>query len=762
MQNHAVSDSDIVQALLNNPLLKFQDKGEYLRKGECPECGRNELYLRKSQPYQVACSREGNCGYTESTRNLVPELFSQYTERFPKTESDPNATADAYLSHNRGFPIIKMRGWYEQHTERWEIEPGKYEYCEGIRFYLDAERTRYWSRLIDRTGKEGHKAHFAGKRKADKTLFRGDAWAPPGMEINDGDKVYIVEGIFHAIAFWAAGFKAIAAFSCNNFPINFISQYKGKRITWCIALDEGEAGRKYALKFTELMAEAKEKSQVYLPPNAETDWDDLYRAGQLVQTELNDCEYRGKLFFAKDIASKAYHWHLKTKRRYGILDHNNRLYEVKISKDLESALQDKNCELESGEGREVFQHNIFTGLISNCLPTFLYMERDEVMDEQRFVFRFDYSNGAASEIIALDGNNIESPAAFNKALLNRTRGGTFDGGAQEFKNLRDSWLNRKMLIVQSNPFIGYDADLKAYIFPKFAFYRGRDVALNPQGYFQLDAKRLVKVSSPGFNLVKGEPFNPSWFNDYLKVFNWHGFAALAWWTGSYFCEQIRRKQSSWCFFELTGEQGAGKSTILEFLWKLTGRDGHEGFNPGKSSQAGRRRAFNQGAGLPVCLIEGDREETGDAKKGGFNFDELKDLYNGRATGTLGIAKRGYQTDEPLFKGSVLFAQNATVDASQAMLARIVHSHVTKEHHTPGMLPLARKFEQFTAKEVGGYLSAALTQEKAWMETYLAEFQRAEQDLIHWGEVKDLLIIKCHAQVYAFAVALSLLFPQIKT
>ena len=196
------------------------------------------------------------------------------------------------------------------------------------------------------------------------------------------------------------------------------------------------------------------------------------------------------------------------------------------------------------------------------------------------------------------------------------------------------------------------------------------------------------------------------------------------------------------------------------MWKLSGRDGYEGFNASKSSPAGRRRAFNQGAGLPVCLIEGDREESKDAKKGAFNFDELKDLYNGRSTGTLGIAKRGYQTEEPLFKASIMIAQNETVDGSQALLSRIVHCHVTKEHHTPDLLPLARKFEQYTAHDVAGYMRHVLKHEKQFLDLYLSEFANAEAELIASNTIKELRIIKCHAQVYAAAVGLSLFFPQI--
>lgn len=756
-----VNTTEIVDELLKHPTLKLQDKGEYLRKGECPSCGKRELFVRKSQPYRVMCGREQKCGYTESTRDLLPQLFTNYVERFPKSDDHPNATADAYLSHNRGFELIKIKGSYEQHAELIELEEGQRTYVEGIRFYLDPERTRWWSRLIDKTKKDGQKAHFAGKRKPDGTLYRGDVWVPPGMEIKESDKVFIVEGIFHAIAFWCAGFKAVAAFSCNNFPRNFIDAHKNKGVLWCIALDEGEAGRKYAKKFHESLVELKEKTQVYLPVDEKTDWDDMYRAGQLIQTELNECLYRGRLFMARDIRAKAYHWHKKTKRRNGILEHGNRLYMVKVPAKLEENLAAEDADLDTGEGREIFEKVVYWEQISNVYPTFLYTERDDVLDEQRYVFRIQYSNGSGQTLMGLDGSEIESPASFNKALLKRTLGGTFDGGAAEMKRLRDDWLNNHMKLVQSNPFAGYDRQHQVYVFQNFAFHKGREIPLNEEGYFQIGQRVAIKTSLKSVHIAPGKMFNPSWLLDLKTVFSWHGLATLAWWTASFFAEQIRAMHKSWPFFELTGAPGAGKSTLLEFMWKLSGRGmDYEGFDAMKSTPAGRRRVFNQLSGMPVALIESDRDDTKDAKKGGFHFDELKPLYNGRATGTLGVAKRGHDTEEPLFKGSLMIAQNATVDGSEALLSRIVHCHVNKDHHSPRSLQLARKFEQATADEMGGYLRAALSVETQFLEVFDTNFQAVEQEWIQAGEIKELRVIKCHAQVFASCVALTLLFPQI--
>ena len=85
----------VVEALLRESAFAFKEKGNYLR-GLCPQCGKPELLVRKSMPWQVMCSREVNCGYRESVRNLLPDLFSDFARRYPPTEKEPFATADAF------------------------------------------------------------------------------------------------------------------------------------------------------------------------------------------------------------------------------------------------------------------------------------------------------------------------------------------------------------------------------------------------------------------------------------------------------------------------------------------------------------------------------------------------------------------------------------------------------------------------------------------------------------------------------------------
>ena len=70
-----------------------------------------------------------------------------------------------------------------------------------------------------------------------------------------------------------------------------------------------------------------------------------------------------------------------------------------------------------------------------------------------------------------------------------------------------------------------------------------------------------------------------WLAEVWTAYGPRGMIALAFFVMSIFAVQIREKHKSLGFLEITGQPGAGKSTLIEFLWKLFGRAGYEGFRP---------------------------------------------------------------------------------------------------------------------------------------------------------------------------------------
>lgn len=748
--------SEIVSALASDSQFEFKDTGQYLNKGICPECGKREVFVNKSDPRRLQCNRLNKCDWSETTRALYPHLFKQYSERYPATPENPKATADAYMAHNRGFDLSVIRDWYTQ--ERYRI-PKTNHVVETVRFYLDPEKTRFWERLIDQKKDDGQRVNFGGRRKEDGSVVKGDWWMPPDQKIDAGDTVYLVEGIFHAIGLRLSGYKACALLMAGNFPEHGIDPFRGRNVRWRLALDDDKAGRKYMLKHCRKLLDMRERADIVLTGTGNRDWDDLYRLDRINDHFLKDALWRGRMFSAKNVTQKVWAYYSWKRFTHSVTDFGNRLFSVKIDDKLGNDLADNGVEITDLKAIEIFTSHASIVPISNCYPKFLYCEQHTLTREISYFFEVDLSNNNPSVQVSFPGAGIESPAAFNKSLLTRVAGATFDGDANEYRLIRQHWFKKKTLQVETVPFVGYDRDSESYIFQSWAVYKGKILEPNEHGYF-LAGGKPIKTSFRGFLVERGrDDWKSDWFEDFMKVFHWNGLVCLSFWFGTLFAEQIRADLKSFPFLEITGQHGTGKSTLLEFLWKLCGRDEYEGFDPSKSTFAARARSFMQVSNLPIVLIESDREASG-AKQKQFDFEELKTAYNGRAIRSLGVFNRGNDVEEPPFRGSIIISQNAAVDGSPALLSRIIQCRFSTAHFTENSRAIASRFELATAAEFAGFMPACLKKEPEILVQFRVMYPVYLKRLEGIERIKDPRIMKVHATLMACASALRLIIPQI--
>lgn len=117
------------------------------------------------------------------------------------------------------------------------------------------------------------------------------------------------------------------------------------------------------------------------------------------------------------------------------------------------------------------------------------------------------------------------------------------------------------------------------------------------------------------------------------------------------------------------------------MWNMLGRSAYEGFDPVKSTIAARARNFAQVANMPVVLMEGDRTEKDHIKQTAFDYDDLKPLFDGRSIYSRGVKNSGNETYEPLFDAALVISMNASVQASPAMMERLIHISFDKSLHT---------------------------------------------------------------------------------
>ncbi len=81
----------------------------------CPNCNKPKAWTKIDDPSTIHCNRKNNCGESTHVKIFAPHLWSNWVNRFPATDEDPNATARNYLL-GRGLDISKFK--FEQTTHK--------------------------------------------------------------------------------------------------------------------------------------------------------------------------------------------------------------------------------------------------------------------------------------------------------------------------------------------------------------------------------------------------------------------------------------------------------------------------------------------------------------------------------------------------------------------------------------------------------------------------------------------------------------------
>ncbi len=192
---------------------KFRKEARgWLREGQCPECNRWEFFVRAEKPRVVRCGRLNSCGHEVHVRDLFPDLFEAWSDRVPATPEDPNAAADAYLLHDRGFDLQFLRGHYSQETYQ---DRRRGLTSATVRFPLQTQPGAWWERLIDRPDRFDRKANFSPVKDSQGNdigpSYAGHAWLTPGHAIEDyatAYEIWFTEGVFNTIALEQGDFRA--------------------------------------------------------------------------------------------------------------------------------------------------------------------------------------------------------------------------------------------------------------------------------------------------------------------------------------------------------------------------------------------------------------------------------------------------------------------------------------------------------------------------------------------------------------------------
>ncbi len=739
----------------------FKVKGTWLREGKCPDCNKRELYTKEESPWVLRCGRLNQCGAEIHVKEIYRDLFENWSDRFVRTEASPNAAADAYLMHARGFPLTRLHGLYSQELHQ---DRERNITSATVRFPLPGGS--WWERYIDRPERFGkRKAGFAYGKS-----MQGQWWSMPDSAA-DASELWLTEGIFDTIALELAGKASRALLSCNNYPDHALAELAkacaeaGRdRPTLVWALDDGAAGKSYMRKWHErATAEGWKSRAAYTPDRGQLkqDWNELWLRNRLDDSALDDARYHGDLLLAPSAMAKALLMYKRTERGSFHFGFGDRLYwfeyhDAKYQKAKEALeAKDDAATLSDEEKRDrALQESGSVAEMANCYPQALYYQANSQTDESWYYYRVSFPHRGAPIKNTFTAAQLSSASEFKKRLLAIAPGAVFTGQSQQLDRvLKDSLYSIKT--VDTIDFIGYSRVHGCYVLGDVAIKDGQVFGLNEEDYFELGKKLAVKSLSQSVALTINrlqDEYRADWLDMVWECFGAKGIVALAFWFGSLFAEQIRATQKSYPFLEIIGEAGSGKSTLVEFLWKLVGRSDYEGFDPSKSTMAARARNFAQVSNLPVVLIEGDRE-TDTAKQKSFDWNELKTAYNGRSVRATGVKNSGNETREPPFRGSIVIAQNAEVSASDAILQRIVHLAFDKATHTPRTSQLAKSLERMPVEAVSGFVLRAAQREAKVLEVVEAEAGGYAEQLLRSNEIKSVRIAKNHGQMMALVDAM---------
>lgn len=736
-----------------------EERGPYLQKVQCPDCGKREAFINAESPWMLKCGRENNCGAQHHVKALFPELFDSWTERYdvPEQRAESGSpVADGYLRDGRGFDLERIRGWYTQESY-WKPGIGG---SATVRFALPGGA--YWERLLDKPERFGkQKANFVGP-------YKGEWWQPPALtdaDLVDAGEVWITEGIFDATAHYHHGKAAVSAMSCYNYPDVALARLADAahaagtaRPTLVWALDSNRAGQNNTLKHVRrARAEGWECKAAQIPGNGKHDWNDAHQRGELTDEHYATYRHHGALLLAPSAMAKALLLYKRTERRECWFEYKRQIWWWKL--DVDAFDRAVRAEGEDGGDQEQLNPAIRDAAleqagsvkrICTCYPTALYYQANAVTDESWYYYRVEFPDGRAPVKNTFSGGQLASASEYKKRLLGVAPGAVWTGTSQQLDTLLQDQIGN-IKTVETIDYIGYSKEHEAYVFGDLAVAGGKVVSINSEDYFELGPRKHLKTLSQSVTLHLNpdrDAYSTAWTRQLLGAFGAKGVVATGYWLGSLLAEQIRAAQGSFPFLEIVGEAGAGKSTLIEFLWKLVGRRDYEGFDPSKATMPARSRNFAQVANLPVVLIESDRDQGDGAKQKQFDWDELKTAFNGRSIRARGVKSSGNETYEPPFRGSIVISQNAPVQAGEAIQTRICHLHFTREGQTRQTKELAEALEKTELEHVSQFALDVAKRESALLELINTRSREYANRLTDDPEIKVLRIAKCHGQLMA--------------
>lgn len=400
----------------------------------------------------------------------------------------------------------------------------------------------------------------------------------------------------------------------------------------------------------------------------------------------------------------------------------------------EDMVEDEVCEY-------VLQCVCIVQFIVNCLFMVFYYQVSLQIDEFWYYFCVVFLYDGQFIKVIFISVQIVSSSEFKKCLLGVVFGVMYIGIGQQF----DEYLEKQfvyIVMVQIIDFVGYIKEYGIYVYGDVVVKDGKLYQFNDEDFFDI-GKFFIKIISQVVMLlffIDVQGMQIIWLLLFWQVFGVKGLVVLVFWFGSLFVEQICQEYKSYFFLELVGEFGVGKMMLIEFLWKFCGWCDYEGFDLSKLLFVVWAWNFVQVVNLFVVFIEGDCGDEG-VKQCGFDWDELKIVYNGCSICVCGMKNGGNEMYELFFCGVIVISQNVEVSVSDVVLQWIVYIYCDCFVQILVMCVVVEVLECILVEDVFVFLFVIVMVELKVLEIFVVCVFVYEQVLMVCFDIKIVCIVK---------------------
>jgi hypothetical protein len=687
----------------------------------CDKCGDPTAWAYLANPFSINCNR-GKCGARTKTLELFPELRRNIERDYPPTKEDPNRPAREYL-RSRGLPDFSFKGL-------------------SFRYLKDVRKTGSGAVMFT-VGKDEHDKDVLNGRLFNPPPGQGKThnigsttgrhWQHPGVNYDPNQKTYITEGILDALSLLAIGQQAVAVLASGQDPGKVdLSFFKNK----VLSFDNDEAGHQACRKWKKAYPEAA----VILCDSGQ-DWNDFLTSGNLEQIKEQFEKYlprfrnNGELALAETAQKWADIFHGFYGYAPGLFQFKKETYFAALKAPRggdQPAFIAVTCCL-----RAIVNVTSYTLNRSNpARPEYLY--NLEIRPSQP---------GRRPIAITGSGKDIATGRALNEFLLSSAKipweGDAKAATAMQLKITSD----KKAPEVQLLPVVGYQPEVNAYVFHKWAVDQaGLVVTPDKRGHFSLGHNRIFQAPSH----AEGKSITPATITRQRIQETYHliraawgenGAVALAWTVAGWFVNQVKQEINLFPFLSLYGDPASGKSALVTFLNAIQGREGEGLPITQLSTKKGNIRTIGQVSGLFTALLE-DSERNDRA----FDYSILLTAYNRGPLQVQAAFSNDLQTRENPFLGSLLFVQNVEPFNSKQERQRVISLQFKADAITD---TTRAAYEQLTITdkhELAGIMREILANRPHFEQSWRQAYKSATATL---GPLSERRILDNHSLILGF-------------